>query len=233
MKKFAQRITDNAGFSLLEVLAALVLTTLLMISLTPLVRQMLATWWRGSEVASLVEFQIRGVAALRRDLVSSIVWTGSGQADDTLFFRGNETALSFPAVSKYGDGAPRLEMISIDVANASNGHALIRRHGPIVGSTFRAPSDPLVLLSGPYRYFFRYYTRDGHESTTWDNREGPPGRIAVNVVDSSGQLAGIPIEVSVLASMSAACVQNSSLPGCALLPKPPGNESDDPMNSFK
>ena len=235
MRRFVRKTTDRSGFSLLEVLAALVLTTLLMISLTPLVRQMLATWWRGSDVAGLVEFQIRGVAALRHDLISSVVWVGSGQAEDVLFFRGNETSLSFPAISKFGDGADRLEMISIEVTHASNGHALIRRHGPILGSTFRPPSDPLILISGPYRYYFRYYARDGRESVSWDNREGPPARIAVNVVDASGQLAAIPIEISTLASLSAACVQNASLPGCALMPPPAENDNDDdpPGKSFK
>jgi hypothetical protein len=235
MNKRLQKTTKRSGFSLLEVLTALLLTALLMISLTPLVRQMLATWWRGSDVADLVELQIRGVAALRRDLNSAIVWTGSGQADDTLFFRGNETSLSFPAVSKYGEGTERFEMISIQVANASNGHALVRRHGAILGSTFQLPSDPLVLISGPYRYYFRYYTRDNRESISWDNREAPPARVAINVIDSSGQLAGIPIEISMLASLSAACVQNVSLPGCGSMPPPADadNDNDPPGKSFK
>ena len=234
MMKRVRKTTDTSGFSLLEVLVGLVLTALLMVSLTPLVRQMLATWWRGSEVAGLVEFQIRGVAALRHDLVSSIVWTGSGLAEATMFFRGNDTSLSFPAIATYGSGVGRPELISIEIANAPNGHALIRRHGSIVGSTFQAPADPVVLLSGPYRYYFRYYGRDGRESTVWDNRENPPARIAVNVVDNSGQLAAIPIEVSVLASMSAACVQNTTLPGCASVPKPDDDSnSDDPGNNFR
>jgi pilin/secretion family protein with methylation motif len=233
MKTSAPKTNNKAGFSLLEVLAALVLTTLLMVSLTPLVRQMLATWWRGSDVAGLVEFQIRGVAALKHDMVSSIVWTGSGGADDGLFFRGNETSLSFPAITKYGNGQDRLEMISVEIANSSDGHAVIRRHSPILGSNFSPPADPLILFSGPYRYFFRYYGPDNRESIFWDNREHPPARIAVNVVDSSGQLAAIPIEIPVVASMSAACVQNANLPGCAALPKPPDDNADDSAAPFK
>ena len=54
-----RKSSPEAGFSLIEVLAALVVTTLLVLALTPLVGQMLATWSRGSEASRAVELESR------------------------------------------------------------------------------------------------------------------------------------------------------------------------------
>jgi general secretion pathway protein J len=223
----------KAGFSLLEVLVALVLTTLLLVSLTPLVRQMLTTWLRGSDVAGLVEFEVRGVGALRRDLGSAIVWTGFGKADDLLIFRGNETSILFPAITNYGRDGDQLEMISIAVGNTADGHALIRRYASVVGTTYTSFSDPLVLFSGPYRYFFRYYSRDGQERSVWANPEGPPTRVAVNIIDGSGRMVSVPIEISTIASVSAVCVLNANFPGCTGVPQQKDPQADELEKFFR
>jgi general secretion pathway protein J len=214
---FLQKMNRRAGFSLLEALVALVLTTLLLVTLTPLVRQMLTTWLRGGDVAGLVELEVRGIGTLRRDLASAIVWTGSGNVDDLLIFRGTETSMSFPAIANYAHGVSQLEMISISVGNTANGHVLIRRHASVAGTTYSSFSDPVVLFSGPYRYFFSYYSREGQEMPVWTNPEGPPARVAVNIVDGSDQK--VSVDISVTASMSAVCVLNANLRGCAAVPQ--------------
>jgi hypothetical protein len=216
----------TAGFSLLEVLASLLVTMLLIMGLTPLVGQMLATWARGSEVAGLVEFKIRGVGILRDDLRHTIVWTGFGKTDKLLVFRGNETSMSFPAISQHGQGPTQLEMISIAVAHTFDGHALIRRRAPVVGTTYTAFSDPVVLFSGPYKYFLRYYSRDGQEKSEWIDSLSPPARIVLNITDSRGHVAGIPVQIPIIASASSACLLSANLPGCPGLPSPP---DDNPV----
>ena len=63
----------KAGFSLIEVLATLLVTMLLVLTLTPFVSQMLRTWARGGEVANLVELKTRGLGRLREDLRHALV----------------------------------------------------------------------------------------------------------------------------------------------------------------
>ena len=208
------RNKSSAGFSLLEVMAALIITMLLMLSFTPLVSQMLATWARGTEIAGTVELWSRGLRQLRSDLRHAIVGTGYGRADDLLTFRGNETSMSFPVAAELYGKTSGLEMLSITVAGKKNGWSLFRRRASVVDSTYTAFSDPIVLVSGPYKYFLRYYDRNGREMLSWDNRVDLPTRIALNIDDGKGSVGKLLVEIPLFASMSAACFAAADLQGC-------------------
>ena len=214
---------SKAGFSLLEVLASLVVTILLIVALSPLVTKMLATWFRGSEVVSMVELQIRGLGVLRDDLTYAIVWRGFGRTEDFLAFSGNETSMSFPAASGLSNGRDGLEMISIDVTNSADGRALIRRRATIVGTTRTAFTDPVILFSGPYKYFLRYYSQSGDEATVWTDPYNLPARAVLNIVDERNRFSVYSIQLPLVASISSACIANANLPNCPIPPPP----SDD------
>jgi hypothetical protein len=222
----------NAGFSLVEVLAALVVTTLLVFALTPLVSQMLATWARGSEIAGIVELRVHGIGTLRNDLRHAVVWSGFGQKENRLGFRGNEMSMSFPAISGLGEGQDGIEMISIDVTSSVDGRALIRRRAPLIGTTYGAFVDAIVLFSGPYRYFLRYYSNGDAETAVWTDPLSLPNRVVLNIVDAKGRLSSIPIAIPILASISAACLVSKSLPGCPELTKPPEKGDNDPLLAY-
>ena len=217
--------TSRAGFSLLEVLASLVVTTLLIMALTPLVTKMLATWLRGSEVVSMVEMQIRGLGVLRDDLTYAIAWRGFGRIEDYLVFRGNETSMSFPAASGLSDGRDGLEMIFVEVTNSADGRALIRRRAAVVGSTRSAFTDPVVLFSGPYKYVFRYASQDGDEASIWTDPYNLPARVMLNIVDERNRPSAYSIQFPLVASISAACLANFNLPNCPN--QPPPSESSE------
>jgi hypothetical protein len=217
----------EAGFSLLEVLASLVVTSLLIMALSPLVSKMLATWFRGSEVASMVELQTRGLGVLRDDLTYAIVWRGFGRTEDFLVFRGNETSMSFPAASGLGDARDGLEMISIDVTNSADGRALIRRRATVIGTTRTAFADPVVLFSGPYKYFLRYYSQDGDEMSVWADPYSLPARVALNIIDERHRSSVYSIQLPLVASISSACLANANLPNCPI--QPPPSQADDVM----
>jgi general secretion pathway protein J len=204
----------SAGFSLLEVLAALVVTMLLVLALTPFTGQMLSTWARGSKTAGLVELMTRGVGVLRNDLRHAIVWTGQGQKENFSLFRGNEVSLSFLAATDLGPGRHGLRMISITVDADSDGRALVRRSAPLIGATYGVFTDPVVLLSGPFSYRFRYTSRKGQELPGWTNLHELPVRVELSIVGRSGPVFKAPLEFPVLASLSAACLVNKKLPGC-------------------
>jgi hypothetical protein len=214
----------SAGFSLIEVLAALVVTMLLVLAFTPLAGQLLATLPRGTEVARLVELKTRGIGRLREDLRHAIVWTGFGEREKLATFRGAETWISFAAASSLGVGGSGLEMLSVTVDTSSDGRALVRRRAPLVGTTFGSFQDPVVLLSGPFRFVFRYFTRDGREVPVWDNRIELPARIKLTITDQRGTLLSAPIELPTFASLSAGCLVSANLPDCPVQPKQEPNE---------
>lgn len=204
-------------------LAALVVTMLLVLTLTPFVREMLATWERGAEAANLVEIETRGLGRLREDLRHAIVWTGYGQTEDLAAFQGDETSMSFPVVAGLGPVETGIEYLSFTVRTSINGQALVRRRAPIIGSSYGDFTDPVVLFSGPFRYVFKYYSRGGEETPVWNkSRFDLPGRIELYVADRNGQLLlNIPIAIPTLASLSAGCVGGSALQGCPPVTLPP------------
>jgi hypothetical protein len=145
--------------------------------------------------------------------------------ENRLGFRGSETSMSFPAIS----GGNGLEVISLDVTNSTDGHAIIRRHAPVVGTTYTAFADPVVMFSGPYRYFFRYYSGAGAETSEWRDPLSFPTRVELNIVDGKGRLSNIPIAIPIIASVSAACVASSGIPGCPIQSQPPVPANSDPL----
>jgi len=222
LSSLARPTSAEAGFSLVEVLAALLVTMLLVLTLTPFVSQMLATWARGGEAASIVEIKARGLGRLREDLRHAIVLTGYGQIEDLAAFQGDETSMSFPVVAGLGPTGFGIEYLSFAVGTGINGRALVRRRAPVIGSTYGSFVDPVVLLSGPFRYVFRYYSRGGEETPLWNkSRFDLPGRIRIDIADRNGLLLlSAPIEIPLFASLSAACV-GGGMPGCPPLEKPP------------
>jgi hypothetical protein len=197
---------------------------LLVLAFTPFASQMLATWARGSEVARLVDLEMRGIGRLREDLRHAIVWTGFGDRDKLVTFRGTEASLSFPAVAGLGTGRSGLEMLSITVDSSSDGRALVRRSAPLIGTTYGSFERPVVLVSGPFRYVFRYYARDGRELPVWNNQIDLPARIKLTISGHRGAIFSAPIELPTLASLSAGCLASPSLPGCPVQPKEDATE---------
>jgi hypothetical protein len=206
----------EAGFSLIEVLAALLVTMLLVLTLTPLVSQMLATWARGGEVANIVEIKTRGIGQLREDLRHAIVWTGYGQVQDLAAFQGDETSMSFPVVAGLERAGTGIEYLSFTVGNSVNGRALVRRRAPILGSTYGSFVDPVVLFSGPFRYLFRYFSREGKQTPLWGKAQlDMPARIELDIADRNGLLLlQMPIAIPTFASLSAGCFASNGLQGC-------------------
>jgi hypothetical protein len=204
----------TSGFSMLEVLAALIITTLLFLTLTPFVGQMLTTWARGGEAASLVELKTRGFGRLRDDLRHAIVWTDFEIVRDLPAFHGDETSMYVPVAAGLGANANGVEYLSFTVNNTIGGSSLVRRRAAIFGSTYGSFVDPVALVSGPFKYAFKYFSRGGEGSPVWPvDRFDLPGRVELQIVDRNRQLLSVPIMIPAFASVSAACLIGN-LQGC-------------------
>ena len=205
----------KAGFSLLEVLATLVVTMLLIVTLTPFVSKMLATWSLGGEAAAIVELKTRGLGRLHDDLRHAIAGAGYGQSQDVAVFHGDEASMFFPVAAGLGTSVKSIEYLAYTVENSIDGRALVRRRAPIIGSTYGTFADPVLLISGPFAYVFRYYSRTGEEVAVWPaSRVDLPARIELDIATGNGLLLSVPIIIPTFASLSAGCFVDSSLQGC-------------------
>jgi hypothetical protein len=210
---------SDPGFSVVEVLAALVVTSLTIVGLTPFVSQMFATWTRGSEVARAVELKTHGLGLLREDIRHALVWTGTTLPESPVSFNGDATSLRFPATTGIGFGRRGFEMLSITVDPSRDGLALVRRHAALVGSSPAHFRDPVILFSGPFKFAFQYKSRSGEETAVWTDTSEIPASIKLTIFDRRGSIFLVPIEFPIFASLSAGCLAISGLPGC------PANET--------
>ena len=133
--------------------------------------------------------------------------------------------MSFPVATGLAPGRNGLEMISITVDASRDGRALVRRRAPLVGSSYPSFRDPVVLFSGPFRYVFRYFPREGPGMPLWTSAHELPARVELTIADERGPIFTAPLELPLLASLSAACLASSNLPGCPVS-APSGDEQD-------
>lgn len=202
----------NAGFSLIEVMAALVVTSLLMMALTPFVNQLLSTWARGSLVSVIVDMTSRGIGQLRKDLRHAVPLSAR---PGVTAFRGDELHFEFPAATGLGTGRGGVEMIAISAEQLDGKEqAIVRRRSGLVSTESGAKfKDRVVLFSGNFQYMFRYIAQDGTRESTWSNRPDPPVRIEINILDGRDPVVPA-LELPLFAEMSIACLLQPGKPGC-------------------
>jgi len=207
----------NAGFSLIEVMAALVVTCLLMMALAPFVNQLLSTWARGSLIGAIVDMTSRGIGQLRKDLRHAVPLAAR---PGVVAFRGDELHFEFPAATGLGTGRGGVEMIAISAEQLGGKEMGIvrRRSGHITTESGAEFKDPVVLFSGNFQYIFRYVTQDGTRQSTWSDRPDLPVRIEVNILD--GRDLVLPaLKLPLYADMSVVCLLQPGAVGC---PRTPG-----------
>ena len=207
----------NAGFSLIEVMAALVVTCLLMMALTPFVNQLLSTWARGSLLGDIVDMTSRGIGQLRKDLRHAVQLEAR---PGVTAFRGDELHFEFPAATGLASGRGGVEMIAISAEQLEGkGVALVRRRsGHITTGSGAEFKDPAVLFSGNLQYIVRYIARDGTRQSTWSDRPDLPVRIEVSIRDGSDPVLPA-LELPLYADMSVVCLLQPRAPGCLRTPE--------------
>jgi general secretion pathway protein J len=199
----------RAGFSLLEVLVALAITVLLVVSFAPFASQLILTWGRGARTAELVDMLTRGNDRLTRDFLSIVPMTLTRGEETTMIFRGSPGYVVFATATGFGPGRGGIELVSFGIeVDGEAGQAIVRRRAPLrdaapTASGFR---DPVTLLTGPYQYRFDYVAADGTKLADWQNRRDMPARVELTILTPTGPLLPLPLSFFLPADLSAACI---------------------------
>lgn len=199
----------RAGFSLLEVLVALAITVLLVVTFAPFASQLVLTWGRGTRTAEFVDMLTRGSDRMARDLLSVVPMTLTRGEETSMLFRGGPGSVVFATATGYGPGRGGLELVSFGIEpDGSGAQAIVRRRAPLRDAA-AAPGgfrDPVTLLTGPYQYRFDYVAADGSRLETWQNRLDMPARVELTILTEAGPLLPLPLSFFVPANLSAACI---------------------------
>ena len=167
----------RAGFLLLEVLAALVVTIAFVGVVLPFAGRIVTHWWSGQTAVEGADAWMQAVARLGDDLAEAEPLSIPGA--DGLAFRAGPRRVVFVR-PKLGDPAAGLETVTEAIVTTAAGEALTRRAAPFDPDTFA--SEPreggaTTLIEGAFRLRFASVGADGVPRDSWGDAKALPLRL--------------------------------------------------------
>jgi general secretion pathway protein J len=209
--------SGEAGFTLLEMMIAVMLMVFILIALATVTAQWLPNWNHGM---ARVERDERLAFALNRVVEDLAVaeFVPANTAVKTPYFDGSELGVSFVRTAIGPSSRPGLEIVRFQEVADSGGPALVRMRAAFVPMDANAQvrlADPVVLLRSPYRVTFAYAGSDDTWQPTWRNAVELPKRVRIIVRDGvTQQRLGVSTATLVHIDTPAACVREKNVNQC-------------------
>ena len=193
----ARKSSREAGFTLLEVLAALALASLILVSLNLAMRSIgmgvdrtRQSLGQQQAIAAAVELFGRDVARIAK------IRRPGGEDFEGYVFDGQPNELVYVLREDRGIAAPGLYLVRLSLSDNNGVRELVRERAPFAfgDASLAAPEwrDPVVLLSGPYDIGFAYRAqRSGIRewSSRWSVARTMPEQIRLTIADpETGEL---------------------------------------------
>jgi general secretion pathway protein J len=204
-----QTAAGEAGFTLIEVLMATLLMTVILGGLATVTAQWLPNWNRGMARVQRAERLAIGIERIAADL--SVAEMIPLNADTrTPLFEGAELSVTFVRTAVGPNARPGLEIIRLIEKADDQGLALVRERAPFAPLPADAQirfADQVVLIRSPFRVAFSYAGPDQVWQPVWRGQRQLPDMIRISVRDiATGR---------VLAVSTAAIVHINAAPECA------------------
>lgn len=178
------RSERRAGFSLIEVLAALAVTAAMVAVVVPLAVQLVARWWTGEAGIAAADAWMQAQLRLSDDLAQTVPMSIAGPEGPGIDFRADATHVRFVRPGIGSRSPETLDIVTLSVESTASGDILFRSSVPYTEGTFAAGGDDghkTVLLEGPFRLRFRAVGGDGDVRATWKDDKTLPLRMVLSV----------------------------------------------------
>ena len=198
MTTCAEKRVGEQGFSLIEALAALALTGLVLSALATITAQWLPNWNRGFDriqQSELVGISMRRIAA---DLAAA-EYVPPNRDQDKPLFDGSALSVTFVRTALGPNVGVGLDVVRIGETTDRGNLVTVRSRaafGPLPPGL--SPSeqinvfDPVVLLRSPFRLSFAYAGPDRVFRDTWHDADKLPAAIMLTVRDvASGRILSV------------------------------------------
>jgi general secretion pathway protein J len=207
----------QAGFTLMEMLIALVLMGFILAALATVTAQWLPNWNRGMARVQQAERLAFGLKRMAEDL-SVAEFVTANSAAKVPMFEGHELNVTFVRTAIGPNSRPGLEIVRFHEVADANGPALVRDRTPFTplppGAVLQF-ADPVVLIRPPYRVMFSYAGPDGIWQPIWREDAKLPHSIRIAVRDGvTQQTLALSTATLVHTDAPAACVRSKSLSQC-------------------
>jgi general secretion pathway protein J len=210
-------LADEAGFTLIEVLVATLLMTVILATLATVTAQWLPNWNRGMARVQRAERLALGLDRIVADLSVAEMFPINGDAKVPLF-EGSELAVTFVRTAVGPNTRPGLEIVRLVEKADSQGLALVRERAPFVPMPRDAQirfTDQVVLIRSPFRVTFSFAGPDQVWQPDWRGQMQLPEKIRVAVRDgATGQVLSVSSATIVHADAWAECVRAKNADAC-------------------
>jgi general secretion pathway protein J len=212
-----RRSHGEAGFTLLEVLLATLLMTVILAALATVTAQWLPNWNRGIARVQRAERLAIGLDRVLADLSVAEMVPMNGDNKHPLF-EGSELSVTFVRSTVGPNTRPGLEIIRLIEKADERGLALVRERAPFNPM----PSDALirfvdqvVLIRAPFRVTFAYAGPDQVWQPTWRGQMELPATIRIAVRDAgTGQVLAVSSAAMVHVNAPAECARAKNVNSC-------------------
>jgi general secretion pathway protein J len=181
--------SGEAGFTLLEMMIAVMLMVFILIALATVTAQWLPNWNHGMARMERDERFAFGINRMVEDLAVA-EFVPANTAVKTPYFDGSELSVSFVRTAIGPSSRPGLEIVRFQEVADSSGPALVRLRTAFVPMDATAQvrlADPVVLIRSPYRVTFAYAGSDDTWQPTWRAAAELPRRVRITVRDDITQ----------------------------------------------
>jgi general secretion pathway protein J len=217
------RRTREQGFTLIEMLAALAVGSVVIVAVAALVHNVALNFDRGTGLAGKADQLLLAVERMAADLGSARLVAQSEGANAGAAFAGDASQVRFIAAGVAASGSGGEEVVSLTVEDGDDVSRLVRRRAPWLGLRMPFESvalrDPVELIQGKIDIAFAFGTIGVDGGVTWsdDWRGHPllPRLVRLTVRDRASGAELLPGTQFVLrAEAPLGCAQPSADAGC-------------------
>ncbi|MBX9651946.1 MAG: prepilin-type N-terminal cleavage/methylation domain-containing protein [Xanthobacteraceae bacterium] len=216
--------TGCEGFTLIEVLAALAIASVIIMASTALVHNVALFFDRGTRSVTEAERLMLAVERLAGDFSSArFVSRRTEQGTAATAFAGEPSGIVFVSAGRAASGSLDDDLISLAVEQDGEVSRLLRRRATWPGPRARfedvTPKDPVVLIEGKLdiSFVFGRFAPDGALawSASWAGERALPGYVRLNLRDrtTGANLLG-EADFVIRANAPAACGQADPVVAC-------------------
>ena len=218
------RNDPEAGFTLIETLAAAALFLMVIAALAAITGQWLPSWNRGFARVQRAELLGFGMDRVVADLAAAQFITPNAKVKDPIF-DGTELGVTFVRSAVGPNSHPGLEIVRLAEIASERGPVLARASAPFVPLVPDAGviprltfTKPVVLVRSPFRVAFAYAGPNGAWQPTWRGIAQLPRAVRVTVRDEvSGRTLPVSSVATIHVDLAPECV-NPRASSCTGVP---------------
>jgi general secretion pathway protein J len=224
-----RRGAGEAGFTLIEVLLATLLMTVILGALATVTSQWLPNWNRGMARVQRAERLAIGLERIAADLSVAEMMPVNGDAKTPLF-DGGELSVTFVRTAVGPNTRPGLEIVRLIEKADAQGLAMVRERTPFAPMPAEAQirfADQVVLIRSPFRVSFSYAGPDQVWQKQWRGQHQLPDTIRISIRDiASGQVLAVSSAAIVHVNAPAECARAKNPVQCLAAGLNPETEKD-------